>query len=464
MFHIYFYTFAKKENSTARPSTVALDANCIIKTGSGIMEPTIELDLGLSECPEYNYCYIPAFGRYYWIREWYFEDALWTATLLIDVLATAKNYIGSSSLYVLRAASAYDGYVRDELYPADANFTITSASASLGFGYSNGVYVLGIVSKAADFGSLRYYVLTTAQMSQLVTMLLSDGFYSDEQIQTAEGSVGFVKCLVDPIQYIKSCIYIPIARSSLSSHITSANLIVFDWDTEIVAAAVNPGNPVYSVVNTDLAVSNHPQAASRGKYLNDSPYTSRVLYVPPFGAVELDPSYLIEPQSLTLEIRIDLTSGMGTLDVRNGNAQTMNYIEGMVGVPVNLSQVMRDWIGATQAIAAGAVGSVLNPANIGSNLISTIGNVVNAMRPKCQSVSGGGSYASLRNGNAYLTSKFAHMVADDLAEQGRPLCQTRTISSLSGYVQVMNGDIAAPYTADELERIRSYLEGGFYYE
>lgn len=429
------------------------------------MEPTIELDLGLSECPEYNYCYIPAFGRYYWIREWYFEDALWTATLLIDVLATAKNYIGSSSLYVLRAASAYDGYIKDNLYPADANFSFAKSQTNLGFGYSNGVYVLGIVTKTANFGSLRYYILTTAQMAQMVAKLLNNDFIEDNEIQTAEGSVSFVKCLIDPIQYIKTCVYIPVPQSSLSSaNISGASLVVYDWDTEINVSAVNPGAPVYSFINSSLTIGNHPQATSRGKFLNDAPFTQRTLYCPPFGAVELDPSYLIEPQSLNLEINIDLTSGMGNLYIYNEAGREMNYIEAMVGVPVNLSQVMRDWIGATQALTAGVVGMALNPATAASTLVNTIGNVIDATRPKCQSISGGGSYSNIRNGNAALISKFAHMVSDDLAEQGRPLCQTRTISGLSGYVQVMNGDIAAPYTADELERIRSYLEGGFYYE
>lgn len=464
MFAIKFYTYSKKENSTARPSTVALDANCIIKTGSGIIEPTIELDIGLSEAPPYNYCYIPAFGRYYWIREWYFESALWTANLAIDVLATARSYIGSSSLYVLRAASAYDGSVIDTLYPADTNFTFAMSQTNIGWSYDSGIYVMAIVTKTANFGSVRHYVLTPAQMAQMCGKLLNSNFIEGLGITSAEGSTEFIKCLIDPIQYIKSCIYIPVPLNSLGTNISTSQLIVFDWDTEIVAASVNHANPVYGFVNSNIQVADHPQAATRGKYLNGSPYTSRYLFVPPFGSFELDPDFLIDSDALSLEVNIDLTSGQGNLHVLNDSGREMNYIEAMIGVPINLSQVMRDWVGATQAIVGTAVKSFLNPAGAPSYIADGIGSAIESTKPKCQSVSGGGSFAGLRNGNSYLTSKFAHMVDDDLTEEGRPLCKTRTISSLSGFVKVKNGDIAAPYTGEELEKIRTYLEGGFYYE
>lgn len=464
MFAVRFYTFGKRENSTARPSTVALDANCIIKTGSGIIEPTIELDIGLSEAPPYNYCYIPAFGRYYWIREWYFESALWTANLAIDVLATARSYIGSSSLYVLRAASAYDGSIIDALYPADTNYSFAMSQTNIGWTYNGGIYVMAIVSKNANFGSVRHFVLTPAQMSQLCTKLLSSSWLTGLGISSAEGSIEMLKCLIDPIQFIKSCIYIPVSASAVGAHISTSPLVVYDWDTEISgAASVNNANPVYSFINSNIQVADHPQASTRGKYLNSSPYTQRTLYVPPFGAFELDTGFLIDSDTISLEVNIDLTSGQGNLHVLNDVGREMNYIEGMVGVPINLSQVMRDWIGYTAAQGEVAAQAVRDPIG-GIIRAATSGDAIRATIPKCQSVSGGGSFAGLRNGNTYLTSKFAHMVDDDLAEEGRPLCKTRTISSLSGYIKVKNGDIAAPYTGEELEKIRTYLEGGFYYE
>ena len=470
-FTINFYSFSKRSNSTARPGAASLSTTCEIKRGSGLLNPTIELDIGLNTAPAYNYAYIADFGaRYYWVREWTFDRGLWVAQLDVDVLATAKNYIGAASLYVLRAASAYDGYIKDELYPADTGFTFSSATGSFGWSYTGGTFIVGIVSKNADFGSLKYYALTPAQMATLTTYLVNDGFSTTEQLTLDGGSVALVNSLVNPLQYFKSCIYIPIARGSLSSVLKSAGtLTVYNWDVSTITGAqcVDPDHPVYAQTVT-ITVADHPQVASRGAFLNDTPYTERTLYAPVFGGIQLDPGQMIDASALTLQLRVDVCTGQATLDVYaddGGNTlHQMNHLEGMVGVQINLSQVTRDWLGATESVVGGALASLANPANIGSNILNTIGNAVNAMRPKCESLGGGGSFANLYLGNAVLQNRFAHLVSDDLTEQGRPLCAVRTISTLSGYVQVMNGDISAPYTEDELDKIRTLLEGGFYYE
>ena len=98
-FTVNLYTLSKRDNSTKRPTGNGTQFSCIIKSGSGILHPTISLDLGKTNDPsQYNYAYIPDFDRYYFIEEWYFDRALWTASLKVDVLATYKTEIGNSNL------------------------------------------------------------------------------------------------------------------------------------------------------------------------------------------------------------------------------------------------------------------------------------------------------------------------------------------------------------------------------
>ena len=60
-FTVTLYNFSKKENSTGRPASGA-DFPCVLKDGTGILNPVITLDLGLSSSPAgYNYAYIHAF-------------------------------------------------------------------------------------------------------------------------------------------------------------------------------------------------------------------------------------------------------------------------------------------------------------------------------------------------------------------------------------------------------------------
>jgi hypothetical protein len=58
---------------------------------------------------------------------------------------------------------------------------------------------------------------------------------------------------------------------------------------------------------------------------------------------------------------------------------------------------------------------------------------------------------------------FDHVDSDN-AETGRPLCKTVQIAAVPGYVLCKDGDVDAPATDQELAQIKSYLEGGFFYE
>ena len=58
----------------------------------------------------------------------------------------------------------------------------------------------------------------------------------------------------------------------------------------------------------------------------------------------------------------------------------------------------------------------------------------------------------------------SYTVDDDNTHNGRPLCDVRTISTLSGYMLIQDGDVTITGTSAEDSLIRSYLETGFYYE
>ena len=173
-FTVRFWTFSKKYNSTARPSNNnATTYNCIVKDGTGIIYPKIVLDLGRTSSPAaFNYCHIPDFNRYYFIREWAYDKGLWTATLECDVLATYKTEIGSSNLYILRAAGAYNGDIVDNLYPTKTDCAFHSDLIPVP--YTTGCYILGLVSKLGAYGSLAYYVMDTANMARFVSALMDD--------------------------------------------------------------------------------------------------------------------------------------------------------------------------------------------------------------------------------------------------------------------------------------------------
>ena len=74
------------------------------------------------------------------------------------------------------------------------------------------------------------------------------------------------------------------------------------------------------------------------------------------------------------------------------------------------------------------------------------------------------SDSSGSDANAVDQQITSNNVDDDNTHNGRPLCDVRQISSLSGYMIIQDGDVTIAGTATEDSKIRNYLEAGFYYE
>jgi len=115
-FPVHFYSFAKKVNSTARPTGTPVSYNFVLKGPNSILSPVIQLALPITQAPNWNYCYIPIYDRYYFVSDWdWSENRLWYASCQVDVLATYKTVIGNKQYYVLRSATEYNPDLIDTL-------------------------------------------------------------------------------------------------------------------------------------------------------------------------------------------------------------------------------------------------------------------------------------------------------------------------------------------------------------
>lgn len=467
-FTVRFWTFSKKYNSTKHPSTSdATNYNCVIKDGSAIINPKIVLDLGRTSDPSaFNYCRIPAFNRYYWVREWSFDKGMWTASLECDVLASYKTEIGSSSLYILRAAGAYNGNIVDNLYPCKTGCDFVSDTLS--YPYTSGCFVIGCVAKSAAYGSITYYVVDSANMKNLVQALMTDVITAANGFSASDASYALQQSIVDPIQYIKSVTWIPYDASDLTTIPVIGGLQLYNWTFSNVACRA----VVYTRVEKSyqFTLRKHPDTSARGNYVNAAPYTMITLNFPPFGCIELDTSILANATTLDISLDIDVLTGQGNLRI-SANGILMHELKTQVGVPVQITQITNDVLGAVTSVASGVSGAISGallggPAGIAGavgSAVSGIGNAIQSIMPKANTIGGGGNYSVLRY-PPRLDYQFFRPVDDDLIQNGRPLCEKRTISTLSGYMLIQDGDVAINGTRTEGEQIRAYLEQGFYYE
>lgn len=478
-FYVRLYSISKRDNSTKRPEGDGNLQRCILRRGSSLMTPVLEFDFGTdtdSNPIEYNYCYIPQFERYFFIEDWTFSGALWIASCRCDVLATYKTEIGATSLYILRASAASDGAITDTLYPAKTGCTFETSTAATPWTLSGGVYCCGVIDGDPSFGSISYLLVNGSTMSSVVAAMMSDAWLGNNGFQSADFSFALQKALVNPLQYLVSCVYLPFAASGGSAHTFKPGGYQITIGSGLGTSAISPGATTHTITRS-FSIPKHPQAASRGAYLNQAPYSVYTLTIPPFGCIDLDSTVLRNASSVTCEVSVDLPTGLGILTV-TCNGIVLNRLESNVGVPVQLSQVSRDYVGAvTSALSGaasiaggigggiatgGAMGVVTGGSGVASGL-SSIGDAVTAIQPRVQSVGSGGSYAQLEKGWR-LDAQFFPMVDDDNAHNGRPYCKMATPASLGGYMLVQDADVPIGGTSTEDARIRDYLQTGFYYE
>lgn len=466
-FTIRLYTLKKRDNSTKQPTGNGTEFSCILKHGSGILHPTISLDIGKTTSPtDYNYAYIPTFKRYYFIEEWYFENALWTASLKVDVLATYKTEIGSANLYVMRCADEHNGSIIDTLYPAKSGCNFDSDTSWTNPWSSNETYVIGVVSQDARCGSLIHYALGRASFTAICSWLLSDVVTETNGFSLDDASLELQRSLVEPLQFIKSCVLLPVSiNDTISSVSPNPHVVVYGWETTEGGKVLDENTAI--VKSHTYTLKKHPDTDSRGNYVNSAPFTAITLTLPPFGVIDIDTSVTCNATTLTVTVRIDQITGKGTLTVKCKGI-VLNRIEAQIGIPISMSSVTRDYMGAVSNVG-GAIGGMaegfLSGGLVGGVVggLSGIGNAIKSLQARANTIGTTGAYGALL-GDVQLDYQFFRPIADDNTHNGRPLCAKRVLNTLSGYIIVQDGDVSIEGTSTEDSQIRQYLESGFYYE
>lgn len=486
---IYLFTnFSKRENSTKRPALADGDSyNCRLKTPTSVINPVIEIDQNDQQTfKNYSYAFIPDFYRFYMVNDIISDGRIWTYSLDTDVLATYRAQIGAANLYMLRSSADYNPYIVDNYYPATAEHrtvykyinTPWLQQQNDNISIDDGTFILGIAAKpypngAGSYGSIQYYAVRRSNMVNLIEALMDNTITQANGFNTDDAALSLQKSLIDPLNYIKSCIWLPILYGTIDG-VELTSLHVWDWEVSNVSCKLITVDPPYIGYNTSLQIDPHPQAA-RGKYLNMAPFTQLTLQYPPFGLINLDTSLLIDSATVNCRCLVDLITGAATLDIMapsaSGQSTNLQRLKSQIGVDIQLTQVSYDYgLNWQTGVGIGAeavnnwLGSLL-PSGI-SNAVSQIGNAANAMRTRSSSIGGNGSFAELR-GYAFLYHDFFLIPAEDLSHAGRPLCENRRPADnpVGTYYIVRDGDIALPDgTVGEHSAVKNYLENGFFYE
>lgn len=519
---IIVYSFIKSCKSTKIPQNLSedkyTDMECVLKdNGCGIIQPVIEINYGLERAPvNYNYAYIPEFKRYYFVRDWVFNDGLWYGILVEDFLATWISDILATEAYILRCSKTYNPYVSDTLYPITGDIQIISSEENYPYklgnnGIASGEFVMGVQAweNGHTFGSTTYYVLTVFQMSYFMSIMLGTMDWLNFDWDTADTFItqDILKTLFNPIQYITSCVWIP-GGVAADRKVQESNVIKFGWwEIEIINVHIlDQFIPDTFILEID--VPKHPQAPTRGEYLNLSPFSTYQLHVPPYGLIDIPADELMGENKLKVEWVFDYMTGQGRIMVATSK-RFINIVNIMFGVPVSIGQIagnpwsaLESGIGFVNTVAGRATSALSNfvggglsalgslggnggnmggiasgisgtagiftlPFQIIGDAVSAIGDIANALSPTVQTM--GGAPSGTLIGFAIesfvrLSGKFALIADEDNVRLGRPYCKKGKLINFTGYVKTLGANVQIEGNGDEQAAVNAALDGGIFIE
>lgn len=122
-----------------------------LKENCTIVDPVITIQYS-GAFIDYNYAYIPTFGRYYFIKNAETpSNGLWTLTMHTDVLMSFASSILNSPATVSRSSNNFNMMLNDDHYGIQENPYIFTKNFPGGFDTSLASYVLALVG-VADTG------------------------------------------------------------------------------------------------------------------------------------------------------------------------------------------------------------------------------------------------------------------------------------------------------------------------
>ena len=461
---IEFYNLAKKDNSTLQPNRAdATQFSCTIKTPSSIQAPTVELDVGY--VPAWNYAYIPDFERYYFITGTSYNRGVWEISLSVDVLASFKTDIGSTSMYVERASAEKDGYLVDKLYPVTNASTKTTTTVKTQSTFSGGAFIVNVANGNNNTGTSSY-VMSNTGFGQFLDSIMVNGNNQTSVWDSVTQSIDI--SIYDPMRYICSVYWFPDSYSTYASGTAITQLYLGNFIASTTCYAVTQSLSTLTR-SYSITLPKHPQASTRGSYCNMAPFTEYTLNLGPFGAITLDGAAAANASSITVNVYQDVNTGQGRALIYTGGGIQLANVVCQWGVPLKIFSGSNASLGNILQTGGGFLGMMLGAATASPGVI--IGSATSAisgiesMATGVVSTTGTMGAATDHLMPWTLEAKFYTISDDDNTNNGRPLCAVRTPSNLTGYMKVQKGLVTSTAANQlELDSINAYMEGGFYYE
>lgn len=463
MINVHFYNFAKKENSTAQPSGTGTVLQCAVKTPSSVLSPVVEA--AVNSFPAWNYCYIPDFGRYYFVTSTTYNRGLWEISLSVDVLASFKTQIGNTSLYVTRSSTRQNQALIDKMFPLTGNQTLDTETIDAGFQvtWSTGYVLVGIMDGLTTSGMTMYQFAPTEYGKFIAGLMGTD---SDSSISTWLPAIQSIQVTTyEPLRYVGAAYWFP-NNFNTGQAVTSLKLGNYTATGFTCAPVDTPQIP--RTLGYTVTIPKHPQATNRGKWVNLEPYSQYEMSLGPFGTFKLDSTALLDATQIFISIIPDPMTGVAKAYIRTDEGTLLSNLTAQWGVPIRVSSAGDQTLGNVLqtvggAVAVGVGAAAGNPIAVVGGLSASISGIADIAKGSFSTTGSSGALVE-HQVSKILYGRFWTVAPEDNANKGRPFCSTALPSAIGGYIEAQTGLFSSDTaTRTEINAVNAYMEGGFYY-
>lgn len=386
---------------------------------------------------------------------------------------------------------------------------------------SYGVFVVGVVSQDISLcGGVTYIAMSYLALNGFIKTLFTLATQWGNQGQDLADALK--ESITDPMQYVVSITWLPytvndfVDRSMVTAGTTSINVGYWSMTLPLTVYPFTASKLALEFTNlVYLAIPMHPQTSTRGNYMNFAPYSRYYLSFYPFcGLIELDSSLIGGNGGVYCLYTVDLRTGKGILSIcreYNGTTYTdwmpkspIRVIETQVGVSVPLATIHTEMtfnpLTYMQQLAAAVssgyggfdqvVPTMLEKAKLKLNIalspatdnpqvaenvetwtkqlnslpdMSDILDEAAAMNSTCEMIGSQGTMSFNSRMPIAAWANFYTTANDDNARFGRPVCQSMSLSGLTGFVQCDKPIINAQgMTLQEQIDIETMMSAGIY--
>lgn len=470
---VKFTNFAKKVNSTARPSEWQTELDVKLKDDTSLRNPVIIVRISDFNVT-WNYACIEIFNqRYYRVTDIVTKGIFYEVSLAEDDLASNRTAISNTNAYIQYCADSTEVYITDTRMTANIQTVPTIVRATPTYLSSDEyIYVLSVIGVSTDESVLEpnvispytlTYVLSERGMWSVAESLftnLSGDIINDLAKYFSDASNGIVKINRLPMS-LKAVQGNKIARPI---YIGKYRLKTDTGGYDITGVPFND-----STLTESLEITIPWQA---NDFRRGEPYTSLRLYLPFVGVIDLSTADFIHASTIYIDIQYSLVNRQINYAIKSTPNTIVGIYSGQYGYTVPTSSYnanMGGLIGATLSTVGTLAGALTGSyALTAGSALSGVSNMTGLLRKTASMVgdfNGSGmekfgiqpTLIATLNNTIAEPSTYANVI-------GRPYCKVDRIGNHSGFMQCVDASVGGDCLDGEAESINELLNSGFYFE